>query len=730
MNTREKQIGFQHTLLVLALLAAFSPAHAADDEIAKLIRPDSTVVSAGAAILSGEQRDRSVFGQYNGWSKDNSGLLLDFELIQREDETGTWTTAEGRNLGLDNREMSALREKQGDWKIKGAYSEQVRHDPRTLNTGLQGIGTTVPAVNALAATGTGSNQNLDIKRSSYALSGEKWINSGLMFEASLKSEDKTGARLTGVGGYCSPSIPGANCPALSGALLMLAEPVSSNTFQMEAKANFVGADYTLTAGYYGTTYKNDNGSMRIGSINGNLVDSAGVAFNPGSGANTLGGLLTQPIALAPDNQSMQLYLSGAYAITPTIHTTFNYAVTHATQNENFSSMGLAAAAGLPSSLNGEVDSELLQLGITARPLPKLSVLGNVRYEEIKDKTPTAMYGGVYSNENNSSKKANSKAEASYLFPESIRGTLGVDYAWIQRNVPAVGSTELVIPVNSLTSVREFTNELTYRAELRKVLTESLNASLAYQQSSRKGSHWINLGNTTPTYPSTYQVMRDGDVFAVTGAFPTNMMDRERDKVRLMVDWTASEKLSLQFSVESGEDKYSAPTTKGMHTSNLSTAGVDASYAVSDAWKATAYFNYSQQTLQVDHSAGYIATIDNISTAAGVGLLGKLSGKLEVGGDISYLDDRNMYAFGSGNSAAPGSLPDVSYRVLALKLFGKYALNSKSDIQVDLVHQSTTFDEWTWANAGVPFAYSDNSTVSMQASQNVTYLGVKYVYRLK
>ena len=81
-------------------------------------------------------------------------------------------------------------------------------------------------------------------------------------------------------------------------------------------------------------------------------------------------------------------------------------------------------------------------------------------------------------------------------------------------------------------------------------------------------------------------MRDGDVFAVTGAFPTNMMDRERDKVRLMVDWTASEKLSLQFSVESGEDKYSAPTTKGMHTSNLSTAGVDASYAVSDAWKAT------------------------------------------------------------------------------------------------------------------------------------------------
>jgi hypothetical protein len=160
------------------------------------------------------------------------------------------------------------------------------------------------------------------------------------------------------------------------------------------------------------------------------------------------------------------------------------------------------------------------------------------------------------------------------------------------------------------------------------------------------------------------------------------------------------------------------------------AGVDASYAVSDTWKATGYVNYSQQGVNVDHSAGYIARIDNTSTSIGLGVVGKLSGKMEVGGDLSYLDDSNHYGLASGSSAAAGVLPDVNYRMLALKFFGKYALSSNSDVRVDLVQQTTSFDEWTWANAGVPFAYSDNSTVSMQSSQNVTYLGVKYVYRLR
>jgi MtrB/PioB family decaheme-associated outer membrane protein len=727
MNTREQHFGFKQNLLVLAMLAAFGSAHAADDEIAKLIKPDATTVSVGAAVRATDRQNASLFGQYNGWSKDDGALLLDFELIQRDDETGTWMNAEGRNLGLDNRELSFSRQRQGTWKYAFGYSEQVRHDPRTLNTGLQGIGSSQLTVNGLAAVGAGTKQNLDVKRRSYTLAGEDWINPNLMLEFSLKSEDKEGARLSNVGGYCGPSVASAVCPTLSGAMLMLAEPVTSNTQQVEAKANFLGSGFSLTAGYYGTLYTNDKGSMRVAGINGNLVGNPGPI---GNAPNTLGGLLSQPIALAPDNQSYQLYLAGTYTLTPAVHATFNYATTHATQNESFAGMGLTAAAGLPSSLNGAVDTTLTQAGITARPVPKLSLLANVRYEQIEDKTPHARYGGTYTNQTNPSSKANSKAEATYVFPANLRGTFGVDYNWVKRGVPSVGSTELFIPTTSLTSIRETTNELVYRAEVRKPLTDALNATLAYSQATRDGSHWINLGNVTAQYPQTYQVIRNGDMYSATGVFPTTMMDRKRDKVRAQADWSATDALSVQFSAENGYDTYSAPTLTGLKSGSLYALGVDVSYLVSDSWKATGFVNYGEQLLNISHSAGYIARINNITTNFGAGVVGKLSGKLEVGGDLNYMDDNNAYGLGSGNTSAAGVLPDVSYRVLALKLFGKYALDNQSDIQLDLLQQNTLFSEWTWGSGSVPYAYSDNSTVSMQSNQKVTYLGAKYVYRLK
>jgi hypothetical protein len=138
----------------------------------------------------------------------------------------------------------------------------------------------------------------------------------------------------------------------------------------------------------------------------------------------------------------------------------------------------------------------------------------------------------------------------------------------------------------------------------------------------------------------------------------------------------------------------------------------------------------EQGLLVDHSGGYIADVNNTSTNFGAGVAGKVNGQIQVGGDLSYLNDRTQYGLGSGNTQAAGVLPDVTYKSLALKLFGIYALNSNADVRVDLVHQKVTFNEWTWANAGALYAYSDNSTVFMQPSQNVTYFGVKYVYKFK
>jgi hypothetical protein len=50
--------------------------------------------------------------------------------------------------------------------------------------------------------------------------------------------------------------------------------------------------------------------------------------------------------------------------------------------------------------------------------------------------------------------------------------------------------------------------------------------------------------------------------------------------------------------------------------------------------------------------------------------------------------------------------------------------------MEIVHDRTKLDEWTWGVNGVPFLYSDNTSVSLKPEQNVTYVSVIYTYRWK
>jgi hypothetical protein len=110
---------------------------------------------------------------------------------------------------------------------------------------------------------------------------------------------------------------------------------------------------------------------------------------------------------------------------------------------------------------------------------------------------------------------------------------------------------------------------------------------------------------------------------------------------------------------------------------------------------------------------------------GLGVVGTPSHKLELGGNLSYMNDSNRYAQSLGSG-----LPDVTYRVTSLKLYGKYAVKENADVRVDLLHQRAKLDEWTWGYNGTPFAYSDNTTVTMQPNQRVTFLGASYVYKFR
>jgi MtrB/PioB family decaheme-associated outer membrane protein len=383
-------------------------------------------------------------------------------------------------------------------------------------------------------------------------------------------------------------------------------------------------------------------------------------------------------------------------------------------------MGLTGAPAGVSNLGGVLDSNLVQLGLTARPMTKLSMLGNLRYENKADKTPLAQYNGAYTNDLNSAKNLTAKLEASYQLPDNYRATLGVDYLTVHRDSPVSTAAIMNITppaISPLTGLREDTKELGYRAELRRSMSETVNAAISLVQSKRDGGSWLIIepNNTTAN---------------AVGTYPMTMMDRKRDKVKVSVDWIPVEKLSLQFMLEDGKDSYTSPSNKGLRDTGMTSFGIDAALIVSANWKFTGYVNQNNQSMHVDHNVGYMAELENLNTSVGLGVVGKPSSKIEIGGDLSYLNDNNRYqqSMATGAPIVGGGLPDVTYRVTNLKLYGEYALKKNSSIRADMIYQSAKINEWTWENNGIPFAYSDNTTVSMQQNQNVVFVGASYVIR--
>ena len=703
-------------------------------------------VSAGVGVVGHPQADRALFGQYNGLrSRDAVGLLsLDYSL--RDQENGKWIDLTGSDILGDTRELNFVWKNPGFWKVTANYGELVRVDPNTLNTTLTGAGSATPQVQQtnqqgfLAPVGSGVDTDLKTKRTSVGLGLTKIITPSLKVQVDLKSENKEGVRAFGLGSICSSQLEfqlqdkGTN-PAIISACtstLMLPEPVNSNHSQIEARVSYALERLRFSVGYYGSYFSNSS----------TLLDTSGLS--KGVKPNL------PSVALSPDNQAHQLDLSGSYDLTGTTRGTFKLAWASASQNADFSNAGLigpVVAANNPAvtynSPDAKVITTLAKLGITSRPLPQLSLLGDLRYEDKDDQTPLFNYDLLGTNllaktqyaTNHSlpNRKIQGKLQASWQFNHDYRGTLGLDQESIDRGTVTASSR-----VSGISALRQKTDETGVRAELRSQLADDLSGTVSVSSSQRNGSSWLqpNSGLGTDPKLSTYRRyltgVTEGANPALGAVFSPTLADRQRDKLKLFADWQASEKLSLQFSAENGTDKFSAPNANGLRDTRMGQIGLDWSFALTDNWAVNGYLSQSTQTLNQAFYRGTVMAFDNTNLGASIGVSGKASSKVHLGASLSYMDDRSAYAQ-SPDASAPadvastlaktGGLPDINYSQTTLKLFADYALEKKSSVRIDLIHQRASVNDWA------PLVYSDNSTVTQNQDQNVSYVGVTYIYQL-
>ena len=812
MKSFKEVPGMRPAVLALTVFAAIGQARAqATDEAKMMTEPESSVTIGGAGV-SGDSKDRAQFGMFNGMRKESGYLLFDLDYVARDNPTGTWTSMQGRNLGLDNREFRAGMQRQGDWKIFGEYNEITRHSPFTVNTGMLNAGSTRPTVVAVSVPGSGSDLDFKLQRKAVSGSVEKWLSPSLKFEASFKNEDKDGIRQWGRGYDCAAYVCGSSTTAalnqanfLKSAILMIPEPINSTIRQFDVKLNFHDEKLNLSAAYYGSFYTNTNGNITPivpnslyggnGTLVGSLYPAVGSNIIAGGGTS-LQNVLQLPMALQPDNQAHQFSLAGNYAFTPSTRATFKYAYTHASQNKDYLSMGLGGSAPGADNLGGRVDSVAAQLGLTARPTKDLSLLANVSYARKEDKTPNALYnveakaifpattptsytninqvgvpGAVWNNNHVSNTNLYGKLEASYRLPDSYRLTVGSDYHLRERLVPESRVEEALAGLGPL---REKNTETAYRIDLRRSMSETLNGSIGFSSSRRTGSEWTNLSTLDPTTATgnnalntylinTYcggrpcygQVLSPQAILGLNAntPFPMSMADVDRDKWKVSLDWVPFERLNVQLMAEDGRDKNVTPFDpvaggKGWRDSSVSFYSIDVSYALSDAWKLTGYASTGEQTIHINHSTGYLADLKNRSDALGVAVSGQASPLLQLGASFSYVNDVNKYGVAAATGTAgdrltgltvtqPNAnnlaqaavgLPDVIFRKTLVSFYGQYTLNRKSDIRLDVAHQTAKYNDWVWGSEAAPFVFADNTLVKQQVDQSVTFVGVTYLYR--
>lgn len=707
MTTTHKQ--FRLTAVAAALVAVFGPA-LADDEVAALIKPDSSV-SIGIGNWS---NDRHQQGIYDAMRDDGLYGLVDADIVKRDDATGTWYKVKGQNLGLDNREIKAEYLRQGNVGATIEYNRITRDNPNTFNTSLRGIGT--DTLTEGLRTDPQRAVSLGTLREQASVGFFKNLMPGLDFSVNFKNEDKTGTRHWGRGG---PN----QFPEFA------VEPIDSTTRQLETILSYTTKKFQLSGGYNGSWYDN--------SINQVVMN--GVTGVPG---------LTTYLSVPMDNRAHQLFLNGGYNFTSSTRGTLKMEYAEATQNERLPlTPGTTSATSTlptaPTHLDGKVVTSLVQLGLNSRITQSLNLNGSLRYHNQDDKTPVATFATTGDSPDYtgfSYQTLTGKLEGTYLVADGYSLVAGVEGKKQDRDLPvtvAGAEKPQVVPM------RTELDEVTSRLEVRRSLSETVNGSVAYLHANRTGgAYHVDLSGVGGGFT---------DIEALIN--PLNIADRERNKLRLAIDWAPTDALSVQFNVEEGRDKYDFDAGRpfGLSKGTARLYGIDAAYTISDKVRFNAWYSYDQSKAKQSGARAAVTganaaikdyDLEDTGNSIGFGLRLEPMARLTFGGDLEWF--RNVSKYDQALTAVAGGavtnlanftpgLPDIENKVVRLSLFSVYTLNKQSDLRFDFIHERWKTDDWSWQYAtGLPFTYgssaADGTTVTADAKQVSNFIGVRYIYK--
>lgn len=777
----------------LAAMAVIPAVYAADtgDEIRELTQPASQV-EIGVGNVS---KSSAKFGEYNGLDESGAYGIASFDLYGRgaEDSAFRWQI-NATDLGLDTRSLQGDVGEQGRYRIKFGYDELQRNYSDTYKTLWNGAGSTsltlpagypaastrvsstTTAANALAnwnniqapnatnvTTGGGPGyvipanmKNFDVgtKRTTYDLGLGLDLASHWEFKVSARHQVKDGTKLTGV-----------NMNRFSGPSALMPEPIDSSTDLFEAALRFADAKSDFNLGYSGSYYRN--------KINLWTVEYAGAASTTPIPNNLA------RISSMPDNEMHQLNLAGGYNFTKMTRLVLSGSYARMTQNESF--LASPTTWVVPeNSANAKVINTSLMAKLTSRPAHNLGLNASYKYDDRNNKTPIhdflttpdtiAASNTQYTNEPINRRLRQFNLDADYALSRGQGVKVGYEWQEIRRTADGDAS-----PFRT-----EKTSENTWLAEYRNSLAESVTGRLSYAYSQRRAKGYEE-GDPAPTSPAAPLPAADP---LLPGFHQFFLADRNRDKLRGALNLDATERLSLQASLDYNRDKYNK-SPYGLKESNSWVLGLDGAFAASEDVTFDAFYTYedmqskleslaiarglSTSTLEAHTAcAAYPVVSGNLPAdywtdpcrnwseanadkvhTVGVGFKSKglMQRKLELSGNLAYSRATTEIKMTGGsyysnslttlnNVVVPAeSFPDVTSNMADLRLTGLYTVDKVSAVRLSYLYRRLRSEDWqydAYTNSALgPIAiqgYIGNNLTAPNYTVQVFGIAYRYTFR--
>jgi MtrB/PioB family decaheme-associated outer membrane protein len=377
-----------------------------------------------------------------------------------------------------------------------------------------------------------------------------------------------------------------------GTFVNFAAPIDDQTHQVTGALDWSHGPVSLSLDLLGSWYRNDLESLTVANPLRASDSAPTVAANGDVTSNPTFGR----ISLSPDNAALQTSLTAAWRV-PTefpmrITGTFSYG--HRTQDDAFlphtlNSRFTSALLGLPrSSLDGNVNTWLANVLVTARPTPKLGLKARYRFYDYDNTTDEFIIPANVENDT-VFRTGNERT----VFPEYRRQNVDLDasYTFLKPLVLHLGYGWDRWDRSNDREVRNL-NEHEIRTHVDYTAARWTMLRLGYEYSARDGSDYR-------TYAMLARRLDDTEFATAiqTGQSPLlrkyDQADRDRHRVSLLWRITPLEELEIALNGGLARDYYEGGEFGRDEDENWD-AGIDASWRPIERLLLRAGYAYEHQ----------------------------------------------------------------------------------------------------------------------------------------